>query len=153
MEIVEALEKNHSNLHQLVSFAVQLSVLIVFQELNLKISVVYGDGLGKLVAAFHYQLVTLEEAVLRALTIIKQKKSKKWSSVLDKINDLQVPVSLENKIVSQIDSKKVRDDSFIKQEWTKTIQKSIAINVSDLSLNVNDWKLTDLNSLLEILGR
>lgn len=138
---------------QLVAFAVQLSVLVLFQELNLKISAVYGDGLGKLVAAFYYELITLQEAVSRALAITEQKMSEKWNGgALDKMTDLQVP--LESKFINQVSTiGKIRDDFLTKEELTKTIKKSVAVNVSDVALNVNDLKLSDLDSLLEILGR
>lgn len=150
--IIDAIIKNRSNNDQLAAFAVQLSVLVLFQELNLKISAVYGDGLGKLVAAFYYELITLEEAVSRALDITMQKMSGKWNGVLDKMTDLQVP--LENKFINKVFKIGItRDDSLTKEELTKTLEKSIAVNVSDLSLNVDDLKLSDLDSLLDILGR
>lgn len=152
LDIFKVLEQNHSKMNKVISFAVQLSVLILFQKLHIKIDAVYGKGFGKLVAGFYYKLITLEEAVSRALIFTKKKLGKQLDGNADFITDLQLPQT--EKILEQ-NTKigKERDDFFTREELSKTIKNSITLNISDMTQSANDIKLTDLNSFLEVLGR
>lgn len=152
LNLYDALINNRLEEEKMVSFAVQLSVLVLFQELNLKIEAVYGDGLGKLVASFYYGLVTLQEAILRAMAITRNNISDKQENNLDIIANFKL--SSKNKSMfnnSTID--KTRNDFFIRENFLPISKKSIIIDFSDMASNANTRKVIDMNSLLETLGR
>lgn len=134
----------------MISFAVQLGVLILFQELDVQIDAVYGNGLGKLIANFFYKLTTFEETVSRAVAITKNKHP---SNILDKITDFQV--SLEGNFLKETSIiEKQKPDSLTIDELPKRGKRSIlVVNISDTSLDVNTLKFTDLSSFLNVLGR
>lgn len=136
-----------------MSFAVQLSLLVLFQELNLKIEAVYGDGLGKLVASFHYELITFQEAVFRAMAMITERKmSEKRENRLDTITNFEL--SSKNKsMYNNATMDKNSQSFFIREDFYQIGKKSIVLDFSDMSCKANTWKLTDRTSLLETLGR
>ncbi|RZC40858.1 Ketoacyl-synt C, ketoacyl-synt, and/or PS-DH domain containing protein, partial [Asbolus verrucosus] len=119
------------------ALAVQIGIVDVLKTLELNPAAVHGDGLGKLITAYYYETITLEEAMLAAY---------KAAETVETVTSFA-------KIMSTEKNDYICDISAYKS--VNFPKNSIILNISDKCLNANEIMLVENNTVtfLEFLGR
>jgi hypothetical protein len=144
------------------AIAVQIGLVDVLKSLELLPTAVYCDSWSKVVSAYYYDVITIEETALTAYKI-SQKPSDFVSNVLfDGIPELNsLPKSVpkkENRYFAKNTNLSILDSpgDFLGHETLLNVSKnSFVLNVSDQHLNDKDVLLAEGNVVmfLEVLGR
>jgi hypothetical protein len=141
------------------AIAVQVGLVDVLKSLELLPTAMYGDSWGKIVSAYYYDVITIEETALTAYNI-SQKPSDFVSNVLfDGIPELNsLPKSVPKKqgrYFSKNPNQELRCDALGRETLLKEPKNSFVLNISDQHLNNKDVLLSegDVVMFLEVLGR
>jgi hypothetical protein len=140
------------------AIAVQAGLVDVLKSLDLVPTAVYGDSWGKIVRAYYYDLITIEETALAAY-----KTSQEPSNIhLDAIAKFDSLVKSVPKRQDRYFSKtpnlpnlELRGHSLSHETLLKLSKNSLVLNVSDQKLDNKDVLIVEGNlvNFLEVLGR
>jgi hypothetical protein len=141
------------------AIVVQVGLVDVLKSLELLPTTVYDDSWGKIVSAYYYDVITIEETALRAYKI-SQKPSDFVSNVpFDDTSELHsvlksVPKK-QDRYFSKNPNQELCGDTLGRETLLKVPKNSFVLNISDQHLNNKDVLLSegDVVMFLEVLGR
>jgi hypothetical protein len=140
------------------AIAVQVGLVDVLKSLELIPTAVYGDSWGKIIRAYYYDLITIEETALTAYKISQESSNihfdsiAKFSSLLKSVPKRQDPYFSKTPNLANL---QLRGHSLSHEMLIKMPKNSLVLNVSDQKLDNKEVLILEGNlvNFLEVLGR
>jgi hypothetical protein len=163
VNILDTILKNQIQKDNLLgAIAVQVGFVDVLKSLELIPTAVYGDSWSKVVSAYYYDVITIEETALTAYKISQKPLNFESNVLFDGIPELNsLPKSVpkkQNRYFAKntnLPKLELRGDFLSHETLLKVPKHSFVLNVSDQHLNDKDVLLAESNVVmfLEVLGR
>ncbi|KAH0813343.1 hypothetical protein GEV33_009449 [Tenebrio molitor] len=163
VNISDAISKDQIQEDNLLgAIAVQAGLVDVLKSLELIPTAVYGDSWGKLVSAYYYDVITIEETVLTVYKISQKQSDFESNMLFDAIPEFK---SLLKSVTKRRDryfcktpnlpNLEFRGHSLSHETLLNMPKNSLVLNVSDQQLDNKDVLLVEGNlvNFLEVLGR
>jgi fatty acid synthase len=140
------------------AIAVQAGLVDVLKSLDVIPTAVYGDSWGKIVSAYYYDLITIEETALTAYKISQEQSNVHFDGIA-KFNSLlkSVPKRQDQYFskTPNLQNLELHGHSLSHETLLKMPKNSLVLNVSDQQLDNKDVLHLEGNlvNFLEVLGR